>query len=113
LIGVVEFALHEYAIPCYNLGAVPAGISPMDAKANFVRSVQDLCYKLNSIIQDMMSIDEMKSGAEHPDSLPELFYKIAKRYVDNPVLRITWLQTLTKYHTEVREERRKRLRAIV
>jgi hypothetical protein len=34
-----------------NIGTYRSSLTESDAKANFVRAVQDLCFKLNSILQ--------------------------------------------------------------
>ncbi len=69
-------------------------------KASFARQVQDLCFKLSSILQDTRKVSKLVQTAD-AETIQDLFYQIALSYSDTPQIRITWLEALSKLHVKV------------
>lgn len=69
-------------------------------KASFARSVQELCSRLSSILQDTNKVNLLMQNAD-PETIHDLYFQIANGYADTPQLRITWLEGLSKIHVKV------------
>lgn len=64
---------------------------------SFPEQVQDLLFNLHMILSDTVKMKEYK---EDPEMLLDLMNRIAKGYKNNPDLRLTWLESMAKKHTE-------------
>jgi hypothetical protein len=67
--------------------------------------VEDVVNRLFGVIRDSTSL---KINSWDPERTSELYYMIAKGFLDSPDLKIAWLENLAKYHQDVSKRRRGR-----
>ncbi|KAJ3435002.1 dedicator of cytokinesis protein [Anaeramoeba flamelloides] len=64
----------------------------------FKKEISDHCQNMFSILKDSV---ELRDHLYDPEKKIDLLYNIAREYKRAPQLRITWLESLIKFHTDV------------
>eukprot|EP01133_Synstelium_polycarpum_P007759 gene7759-9098_t len=71
--------------------------SVSEAKQRFNAKIQIMSSKLIKIIKDTMRVNMLKASSD-PETIHELYSKIASGYSDTPIIRINWLDALADIH---------------
>ncbi|EFA78130.1 DOCK family protein [Heterostelium album PN500] len=77
-------------------------LSPDEIKVvreRFHTQIQTMSSKLIKIIRDTMRVNKLKAHSD-PETVHELYSKIASGYSDTPIIRLDWLSALSSLHVE-------------
>jgi len=61
----------------------------------FARQVEELTKRLHTILRDSVKINQHSSD---PEMMADLYFSIAKGYINAPDLRVAWLESLAKFN---------------
>ncbi|EGG25220.1 DOCK family protein [Cavenderia fasciculata] len=68
-----------------------------EAVDKFGQQIQNMSTKLVKIIRDTMRVNQLKENSD-PETIHELYSKIADGYSDTPIIRVDWLDALATLH---------------
>ncbi|GAM18922.1 hypothetical protein SAMD00019534_020970, partial [Acytostelium subglobosum LB1] len=97
------YASHEVGLPNHAPLISTARLATMSsaeikqAKERFHQQITSMSTKLIKILRDTAKINKTKKRAD-PETVHELYSKIASGYSDTPIIRVDWLEELADIH---------------
>ena len=93
-----EYALYSYAaLDQLDLGYEDPSIRSISyTHAQFTRGIQGLGETLGTILRDTIRVKQMQENAD-AETIADLYFQIARGYINTPDLRIGWLRDLASF----------------